>query len=561
MAQSSRRKLLPGYQEHVQLLCTQAAALLDPGYRKAVQEVLKELPTAPLERALAATVGLAMPQAGTARLVETAHVVPFIPMLTEQRAATDRILAVREAVGAPAEGLMGDFEREELRLPAAITTAAEARSFARSHYIGAVVTSSSPLLHLYAQQDGSIAISSPLVAIVAARMGKTTAAVAACALALGCAHRVLMLGTDLEGHPWYEASAQCATEGVVHALTGWLAQLALHGSSHAPELEAWASTTLVLRDYVSARPLVSDEQQLGRHRVMPAERLRGLIIRLRRVNEHPVTLDMLLKMERRGSHPLYPPTWSRPPLPLPPLRAEAEGTHTPSPSFRINERALLRRIAILLDRRDLDLAGTGRLELDEAAEALVVHANRAVQELLDQSRQPQTRPDPFDRLRKEFEEALGGFGKSEEWPTARSKRFEITQADGTPRPRKWGEWIVKTKQEPQAAEPLSEPPVTAAEAHAGKKGALMIWIMGHLDLFKQETALLAARDEVATEKLLMDPGATDAEAEARLIANDALRADRLLASEVPASEEAPRGPLLLPPGEPPASEGGSDPDA
>jgi len=103
--------------------------------------------------------------------------------------------------------------------------------------------------------------------------------------------------------------------------------------------------------------------------------------------------------------------------------------------------------------------------------------------------------------------------------------------------------------------------VTAAEASADKKGAFMVWIMGHLDLFKQGTALLAARDEVATEKLLMEPGATDAEAEARLIANDALRADRLLASEVPASEESPRGPLLLPPGEPPASEGGSDSDA
>lgn len=514
MAQSSRLKLVPGYQEQVQLLCTQAAALLDPGYRQAVQQVLKERPTAPLERALAATVGLAMPQAGTARMVETAHAVPFIPMLREQRAATDRILAVREAVGAPAEGLMDDMEREELRLPAAITTAAEARSFARSRYISEVVASSSPLLHLYAPQDGSIAISSPLVAIVAARMGKTTAAVAACALALGCAHRVLTLGRDLEGHPWYEASAQRATEGVVHAFTGWLAQLALQGSAHAPELEAWASTSLVLRDYVSARPLVSDEQQLGPQRVMPAERLRGLIIRLRRVSEQPVMLDMLLKLERRGSHPLYPPTWGRPPLP--PLRAEAEGTHTPSPSFRLNERALLRRIAIFLDRRDLDLASTGRLELDEAAEALVVHANQTVQALLDLSRQPQPRQDPFGRFKKELEDALGGLLKTDEWPIPRSKTFEITKADGTPRPGKWGGWIVKTKQEPQAAEPQSEPAAAAGEAYAARRAAFEVWITGHLDLLKQETALLTARVEVATAKLRMEPGATDAEAEALL---------------------------------------------
>ena len=554
---SSQFRSLPGYQEHVQLLCTQAAALLDPGYRETVARVVRSAPTSALEQAMAATVGLSMRQAGPGSVVPTEHVATFLPYLEQQHEAADRLFAVREAVGMSAAVLMTATEREEFGLPASIGSVAEARAFVSSPLINEVVGSAAPLLHDFLVRSGSVAICAPLVAIVAARMGRPTEEVGRCAVALAAAHRTLVLGTDLDGHPWFRSSMQMVSQEVIHAITSWLSQLTLRDVLHEEALSCWAGVGTVLGELASARPVVSDAARLGDDRSMPAERLRGLIIRLRRLNRVPVNMEMLLRMERTGAHPLYPQPWAKPPLP----RLVQGGRHTPDRTFRRNERELLVRIASLLGRRDLDLTNTARPELDEAVDELVVHTNRVLQELLDGSR----RPDAPMELPPDFHGVLKSL--LDQWrralPAPAEESRRATDADGTgdadgdawertsPRNGKFIKFVWDRTQK-------------TARSGNGKWSTLqpteqeiVRHLMERMRLIADEAAVWDARDEVAEAKLEMEPGITDAQAEARLLEAEEREPQTELAA---LPDDEPRGPYLLPPGEPP-SEGGSDPDA
>lgn len=503
---------------HIEQLALDAAAILHPEYEQEVQVAVAGCDRDGLEMALAAKLAFTMPDARSPGIHVSRGVEGFSSMLEERADAVARLEAVRGAVGTSPTALLSPAELEELGLPAAICDVGGALKFARAckpNRDG----SRGLVMHRYGILDGSLTLSTPAVTLVGASMGLDPRGAAQLAVALLSAHRVLRKAQDADGDGWYAASAQRAAGEVWHGLTGWLLQLALPVPCAATELRAWQDVASSVRDYYHEVPILEDARTMGDSLEMTAERLRGLVVRARRSMPRSLDLGDLLLEERRGAQPTYPAALAR-------LVGPPRATHRPDPAFVRNERAVLRLMAKLLDLSTEDLENTGRQELDDLVDEGIVHVHSALQAILDATRKSDKLPtwkpgslESWKSLQTQLLQMLDG--KAPLWSTAPKPG---ASSDASKRDARVFVW------DPRVARQW--PALDSSETNAAAK-ALLIELLNKL---REAAAALEQGDAAAQEGLIFK----------------ALIEGEVLPAEEPAPD-APRGPLLLPPGEPSAA--------
>jgi hypothetical protein len=190
---------LPGYLNHLQELFLQAAKLLEPDHRARVEAAISGVDHARVERAMEQLLGLSLAAEAACPVYETEVVKPLIAAPESHDEVFRRLFALRDTFDTSETAEIDAFECGELEIPYAIRTRSEALAFARSEVVGALLAGSSPLIQHYHPKERSLVVSSPVVAVLAARFALGLEALAQGALLIGLARRVELLGIELEG--------------------------------------------------------------------------------------------------------------------------------------------------------------------------------------------------------------------------------------------------------------------------------------------------------------------------------------------------------------------------
>lgn len=360
---------LPSLLTHLQALFAQAAAQLSPHYAAEVAEAIAGADIAPLEQAMARFVGLQLCGVETASVYETEVVKTHLRSPTLDRDSVRRVLAVRNALEQPRAAALTSQECEELGLPTEIRTSKEAAIFAQSEVIKTLLSEHSPLVALYHPREGSVLLSSPVIAVLAWRLGLQVSALAEAAMLLGLARRVQVVGLDLDGHSWFAKSYERVPEAVQQTLSQAHARAFVEHPSTKAVLDGYPYVAEALMTYLGAREDQSEGFQRPRVTKMPPERLRGLLMRARRSDDGKLTMDDLFREERIGAAPVYGASFRH--------RFLRPGSHEPDGVMRRNEHPVLRAIADLIGRRDLRLDDTGSPRMEQLVE-------RKFEEMLEQ---------------------------------------------------------------------------------------------------------------------------------------------------------------------------------
>ena len=462
---------LPGYLNHLQELFLQAARLLEPDHRSRVEAAISVVDHASFERAMERLLGLSLAAEAACPVYETEVVKPLIAAPESYDEVFRRLFALRDTFDTSETAEIDAFECGELELPYAIRTRSAALAFARSEVVGALLAGSSPLIQHYHPKEGSLVVSSPVVAVLAARFELGLEALAQGALLIGLARRVELLGIDLDGDPWFAKSYERVPAATQQMLSHTLARLLVERPATQGVVAPYPGLGAALTAYLAAR----DEQVEGvsRRRLadLHPERLRGLLLRARRSESRKLGVEALLRDERMGSVAVFSQGWRE--------RFLRSGAHAPDIVFRNNEHPILRLIADMIGRRDMNLAETGSPAMEKVVDG---HLRRAFETLRRLQVDLGARPYPGKRgLDSLLDDASSG------WPS----KFV---------------WIKPPKQ----VDP------DAASRSAKLRKEVLDYLAKMLDLVSEEATLERLRDDVAAVQTRLGPQATAEEAEALL---------------------------------------------
>jgi hypothetical protein len=462
---------LPGYLNHLQELFLQAAKLLEPDHRARVEAAISGVDHARVERAMEQILGLSLAAEAACPVYETEVVKPLIAAPESHDEVFRRLFALRDTFDTSETAEIDAFECGELEIPYAIRTRSEALAFARSEVVGALLAGTSPLIQHYHPKERSLVVSSPVVAVLAARFALGLEALAQGALLIGLARRVELLGIDLDGDPWFAKSYERVPAATQQMLSHSLARLLVERPATQAVVAPYPGLASALTAYLAAR----DEQVEGvsRRRIadMHPERLRGLLLRARRSESRKLGVEVLLRDERIGSAAIFGQAWRE--------RFLRGGAHAPDIVFRNNEHPILRLIADLIGRRDMNLAETGSPAMEKLVDGHLRGAWETLRRLqADLGPRPYLGKRGWDSL---LDDASSG------WPS----KFV---------------WI--------------KPPKPVDPDAAARAAKLRQEVLDHLakmlDLVSEEATLERLRDDVASVQTRLGLKATAEEAEALL---------------------------------------------
>jgi hypothetical protein len=485
---------LPGYLNHLQELFLQAAKLLEPDHRARVEAAISGVDHARVERAMEQILGLSLAAEAACPVYETEVVKPLIAAPESHDEVFRRLFALRDTFDTSETAEIDAFECGELEIPYAIRTRSEALAFARSEVVGALLAGTSPLIQHYHPKERSLVVSSPVVAVLAARFALGLEALAQGALLIGLARRVELLGIDLDGDPWFAKSYERVPAATQQMLSHSLARLLVERPATQAVVAPYPGLASALTAYLAAR----DEQVEGvsRRRIadMHPERLRGLLLRARRSESRKLGVEVLLRDERIGSAAIFGQAWRE--------RFLRGGAHAPDIVFRNNEHPILRLIADLIGRRDMNLAETGSPAMEKLVDGHLRGAWETLRRLqADLGPRPYLGKRGWDSL---LDDASSG------WPS----KFV---------------WI--------------KPPKPVDPDAAARAAKLRQEVLDHLakmlDLVSEEATLERLRDDVASVQTRLGLKATAEEAEALLAQEAEAKEAATESAPAPTEQETP----------------------
>ena len=485
---------LPGYLNHLQELFLQAAKLLEPDHRARVEAAISGVDHARVERAMEQILGLSLAAEAACPVYETEVVKPLIAAPESHDEVFRRLFALRDTFDTSETAEIDAFECGELEIPYAIRTRSEALAFARSEVVGALLAGTSPLIQHYHPKERSLVVSSPVVAVLAARFALGLEALAQGALLIGLARRVELLGIDLDGDPWFAKSYERVPAATQQMLSHSLARLLVERPATQAVVAPYPGLASALTAYLAAR----DEQVEGvsRRRIadMHPERLRGLLLRARRSESRKLGVEVLLRDERIGSAAIFGQAWRE--------RFLRGGAHAPDIVFRNNEHPMLRLIADLIGRRDMNLAETGSPAMEKLVDGHLRGAWETLRRLqADLGPRPYLGKRGWDSL---LDDASSG------WPS----KFV---------------WI--------------KPPKPVDPDAAARAAKLRQEVLDHLakmlDLVSEEATLERLRDDVASVQTRLGLKATAEEAEALLAQEAEAKEAATESAPAPTEQETP----------------------
>jgi hypothetical protein len=485
---------LPGYLNHLQELFLQAAKLLEPDHRARVEAAISGVDHARVERAMEQILGLSLAAEAACPVYETEVVKPLIAAPESHDEVFRRLFALRDTFDTSETAEIDAFECGELEIPYAIRTRSEALAFARSEVVGALLAGTSPLIQHYHPKERSLVVSSPVVAVLAARFALGLEALAQGALLIGLARRVELLGIDLDGDPWFAKSYERVPAATQQMLSHSLARLLVERPATQAVVAPYPGLASALTAYLAAR----DEQVEGvsRRRIadMHPERLRGLLLRARRSESRKLGVEVLLRDERIGSAAIFGQAWRE--------RFLRGGAHAPDIVFRNNEHPILRLIADLIGRRDMNLAETGSPAMEKLVDGHLRGAWETLRRLqADLGPRPYPGKRGWDSL---LDDASSG------WPS----KFV---------------WI--------------KPPKPVDPDAAARAAKLRQEVLDHLakmlDLVSEEATLERLRDDVASVQTRLGLKATAEEAEALLAQEAEAKEAATESAPAPTEQETP----------------------
>jgi hypothetical protein len=485
---------LPGYLNHLQELFLQAAKLLEPDHRARVEAAISGVDHARVERAMEQILGLSLAAEAACPVYETEVVKPLIAAPESHDEVFRRLFALRDTFDTSETAEIDAFECGELEIPYAIRTRSEALAFARSEVVGALLAGTSPLIQHYHPKERSLVVSSPVVAVLAARFALGLEALAQGALLIGLARRVELLGIDLDGDPWFAKSYERVPAATQQMLSHSLARLLVERPATQAVVAPYPGLASALSAYLAAR----DEQVEGvsRRRIadMHPERLRGLLLRARRSESRKLGVEVLLRDERIGSAAIFGQAWRE--------RFLRGGAHAPDIVFRNNEHPILRLIADLIGRRDMNLAETGSPAMEKLVDGHLRGAWETLRRLqADLGPRPYLGKRGWDSL---LDDASSG------WPS----KFV---------------WI--------------KPPKPVDPDAAARAAKLRQEVLDHLakmlDLVSEEATLERLRDDVASVQTRLGLKATAEEAEALLAQEAEAKEAATESAPAPTEQETP----------------------
>jgi hypothetical protein len=405
-----------------------------------------------------------------------------------------RLFALRDTFDTSETAEIDAFECGELEIPYAIRTRSEALAFARSEVVGALLAGTSPLIQHYHPKERSLVVSSPVVAVLAARFALGLEALAQGALLIGLARRVELLGIDLDGDPWFAKSYERVPAATQQMLSHSLARLLVERPATQAVVAPYPGLASALTAYLAAR----DEQVEGvsRRRIadMHPERLRGLLLRARRSESRKLGVEVLLRDERIGSAAIFGQAWRE--------RFLRGGAHAPDIVFRNNEHPILRLIADLIGRRDMNLAETGSPAMEKLVDGHLRGAWETLRRLqADLGPRPYLGKRGWDSL---LDDASSG------WPS----KFV---------------WI----KPPKPVDP------DAAARAAKLRQEVLHHLAKMLDLVSEEATLERLRDDVASVQTRLGLKATAEEAEALLAQEAEAKEAATESAPAPTEQETP----------------------
>jgi len=438
--------------------------------------------------------GLSLAAEPACPVYETEVVKPLIAAPESHDQVFRRLFALRDTFDTSETAEIDAFECGELEIPYAIRTRSEALAFARSEVVGALLAGTSPLIQHYHPKERSLVVSSPVVAVLAARFALGLEALAQGALLIGLARRVELLGIDLDGDPWFANSYERVPAATQQMLSHSLARLLVERPATQAVVAPYPGLASALTAYLAAR----DEQVEGvsRRRIadMHPERLRGLLLRARRSESRKLGVEVLLRDERIGSAAIFGQAWRE--------RFLRGGAHAPDIVFRNNEHPILRLIADLIGRRDMNLADTGSPAMEKLVDGHLRGAWETLRRLqADLGPRPYPGKRGWDSL---LDDASSG------WPS----KFV---------------WI--------------KPPKPVDPDAAARAAKLRQEVLDHLakmlDLVSEEATLERLRDDVASVQTRLGLKATAEEAEALLAQEAEAKEAATESAPAPTEQETP----------------------